>query len=215
MDNLWKKGWVSRGFLVPKPNGRWLLIDYRYVNTQLRGHDFPLLVIEDILFRQQGNRLWTLLDLEDGFNTMPLSEDSWQYTVFCTPWGLLERKELPMGIKVGTQAFERVVSACTKHLQHDTMPYIDDLLSGRRAVNKFAGRELDHNAMSQAHLDQVIALFETLDKYHLRVRCQKYHMFMTNVKSFDHILHEGKCLPAPSKVDAIRNWTVRRIQTAS
>ena len=49
MDEFLKKGWiqpshspwVSRGFLVPKPNGKWrLVIDYRYVNTQLPGHEF-------------------------------------------------------------------------------------------------------------------------------------------------------------------------------
>ena len=34
--------WVSRAFLVPKPNGKWrLVIDYRYVNTQLKGQNFP------------------------------------------------------------------------------------------------------------------------------------------------------------------------------
>ena len=46
------------------------------MNTQLHGHEFPLPVIEDMLLTQQGNRLWTLLDLEDGFHQMPLSEES-------------------------------------------------------------------------------------------------------------------------------------------
>ena len=40
--------WVSRGFLVPKPGtNKWrLVIDYCYLNTQLRGCEFPLPVIE-------------------------------------------------------------------------------------------------------------------------------------------------------------------------
>ena len=45
--------WVSRAFLVPKPNGKWrLVIHYRYLNTQLKGLNFPLPVIEDQLARQ-------------------------------------------------------------------------------------------------------------------------------------------------------------------
>ena len=62
--------WVSRGFLVPKPGtNKWrLVIDYRYVNTQLRGCEFPLPEIEDLFVKQAGNQLWTLLDLEDGFH---------------------------------------------------------------------------------------------------------------------------------------------------
>ena len=60
--------WVSRGFLVPKPGtNKWqLVIDYRYVNTQLRGCEFPLPVIEDLFVKQAGKQLWTLLDLSMG-----------------------------------------------------------------------------------------------------------------------------------------------------
>ena len=55
-------------------------------------------------------------------------------------------------------------------------------------------------------------LYETLES-HLKVRFEKCHMFMTKVKHCPHILHDGRrCLP-PSKVDAIRNWTVTMIRT--
>ena len=51
-----KTEWVSRVFLVPKPNGKWrLVIDYKYLNTQLKGQNFPLPVIEDQIAKQQGN----------------------------------------------------------------------------------------------------------------------------------------------------------------
>ena len=47
--------WVLRAFLVPNPNGKWrLVIDYRYLNTQLKGVNFPLPVIEAQLARQVG-----------------------------------------------------------------------------------------------------------------------------------------------------------------
>ena len=51
--------WVRRGILVPKPStNKWrLVIDYRYVNTQLRGCEFPLPGIEDLLVKQAGNQL--------------------------------------------------------------------------------------------------------------------------------------------------------------
>ena len=56
--------WVSRAFLVPKPNGKWrLVIDYRYLNTQLKGVNFPLPVIEDQLARQVGNSVFSLVRL--------------------------------------------------------------------------------------------------------------------------------------------------------
>ena len=59
--------WVARGFLVPKPGTtKWrLVINYRYLNTCLEGHEFPLPVIEGLLQGQAGNHLWTLLDPEN------------------------------------------------------------------------------------------------------------------------------------------------------
>ena len=80
--------WVSPGFLVPNPGtNKWrFVIDYQYVNTQLRGCEFPLPVIEDLFVKLAGNQLWTLLDLEDGLHQMLLSECSRQYTAFRTPF---------------------------------------------------------------------------------------------------------------------------------
>ena len=120
--------WVGRAFLVPKPGtNKWrLVIDYRYVNTQLHGCEFPLPVIEDLFVKQAGNQLWTLLDLEDGFHQMPLSECSRQYTAFCTPFGVLVWRVLPMGLRVGPQAFQRMLSDCLKWLQPHTHIDIDD-----------------------------------------------------------------------------------------
>ena len=68
--------WVARAFLVPKPgNNKWrLVIDYRWLNSQLKGKNFPLPFIEDQLANQHGNFLFTLLDLEDGFHQMHLEE---------------------------------------------------------------------------------------------------------------------------------------------
>ena len=54
-----KSPWVARGLLVPKPGvNNWrLVIDYRYLNSCLKGHEFPQRLIEDPLRQQQGNHL--------------------------------------------------------------------------------------------------------------------------------------------------------------
>ena len=108
--------WVSRGFLVPKPGiKKWrLVIDYPYVNTQVHGWEFHLPVIEDLFVKQAGSQLWSLLDLEDGFHLLPLSECSRQYTAFCTPFGVLEWMVLPIRVKVGPKASQRMMSDCLK-----------------------------------------------------------------------------------------------------
>ena len=155
IDSFLKKGfiqkseedtseWVSRAFLVPKPNGKWrLAIDYRHLNTQLKGQNFPLPVIEDQLANQNGNFLWSLVDLEDGFHQMHLAREHWHYTSFITPFGVYEWKVLPMGVKVGPQAFQRMVAYCLKDCP-DSRPYIDDVLTGTGKKYACQGQVTDH-----------------------------------------------------------------------
>ena len=116
-------------------------------------------------------------------------------------------------MKVGIQAFQRMVSDCTKHLQPRSMPNINDLLSGTRAIQKSEGRQLDYDALLEAYFDQAVRRFETLEKYRLKVLFEKCPMFMTRVKYCGHILHDGKPSPAPSKVGAIRSWLVDVFRT--
>ena len=64
----------SRAFLVPKMGGKWrLVIDYRWLNSQLKGQTFLNPVIEDQLAKQRGKFVFTLVDLEDGFHQMRLA----------------------------------------------------------------------------------------------------------------------------------------------
>ena len=140
--------WVSRGFLGPKPGtNKWrLVIDYGYVNTQLRGCEFPLPLIDNLFVKQAGSQLWTLLKLEDGFHQMYPSVCSRQYTAFCTLFGVFEWRVLPMGLKVEPQAFQRMVSDGLKSLHPQTHIYIDDLLTGTRPKLCGKGKILDSKA---------------------------------------------------------------------
>ena len=122
--------WISRAFLDPKPNGKWrLVIDYRWLNSQLKGQNFAVPLIEDQLAKQKGNFMWTLVDLEDGFHQMRLAEDSQKYTGFITPFGVYFSKVLPMGVKVGSQVFQRMV-AHTLNPCDTSGPYTEDVLTG-------------------------------------------------------------------------------------
>ena len=83
-----KMDWMSRAFLVPKPKGKWqLVIDYRWLISQLEGYNFPLPVIEDQIAKQRGRFTFTLVDLQDGFHQVRLAKGSQLLTAFITPFG--------------------------------------------------------------------------------------------------------------------------------
>ena len=125
-----KMDWVSRAFLVPKPNGKWqLVIDYRWLNSQLEGYNFPLQVIEDQIAKQRGRFFNILVDLEDGFHQMRLAQESQPLTAFVTPFGTYMPTVLPMGVKVGPQVFQRMVQHVLRNCMSESGRYIDDVLS--------------------------------------------------------------------------------------
>ena len=122
--------WVSRAFLFPKANGKWrLVIDYRWLNNQLEGHNFPLPVIRDQIAKQLGRFVFTLVALEDGFHQMRLAQESHPLTAFITPLGTYMWTVLPMGVKVGPQVFQRMVQHVLRNCMPELGPYIDDVLT--------------------------------------------------------------------------------------
>ena len=224
--------WVSRAFLVPKPNGKWrLVIDYRYVNTQLKGQNFPLPVIEDQLANQHGNVLWTLVDLEDGFHQMHLADESMHITSFITSFGVYMWQVLPMDIKVAPQVYQRMVNWVVRKCKC-SRPYIDDILTetgkgiiGRHGKIKSA-QDFLHIVKSEdpgdrkllgdileGHYPAVRRLFLAFQEARPTTKPQKCHFFRTTVQYIGHVLRAGMRFPNPNKTAAIREWKEEHITT--
>ena len=75
LDRGWiqpsKSEWAAQAFVVPKPDSadhkkQWIMVvDYRYLNSQTKDDPFHLPLIENLIGKQDENRLWSILDLED------------------------------------------------------------------------------------------------------------------------------------------------------
>ena len=101
-----------------------------------------------------------------------------------------------MGVKVGPQAFQRMVSDCLKSLQPHTHIYMDDLLTGTRPKLCGKGKILDSKAYLEDHFHHVVKLFEKLEECHLKVRFENCNLFMDRIKYCGHVLHGGMRSPA-------------------
>ena len=121
--------WAATAFCVPKLGGKWrLVINYRYLNSQIADEAFPLPVIDDLLLEQSKNAIWSIFDLEDGFHQMVLEPESGPLTAFVTLWGLFQWTVLPMGLKTAPQAYQRLVQLCLEETGVNL--HIDDVLRG-------------------------------------------------------------------------------------
>ncbi|KAF8794774.1 Transposon Ty3-I Gag-Pol polyprotein like [Argiope bruennichi] len=64
-----------------------MVIDYRHLNSQTIKDKFPLPCIDDLLERLSGFNLFCILDACQGFNQIPMDEESSRKAAFTTPDG--------------------------------------------------------------------------------------------------------------------------------
>lgn len=87
-------------------------------------------MIDDILQRLQQSKVFTTLDLRNGFFHVPVEENSRQYTAFVTHNGQFEFLYVPFGIFNSPAVFCRYISAIFQGLIRDgtLVVYMDDMV---------------------------------------------------------------------------------------
>ena len=119
VDNLIRDGklemgkgpWSSPAFPVPKkkPGEYRLVVDYRALNDATVVDAHPLPRIEDILHRQAQYRIWSVLDMKEGYHQVPLKKEHRPLTCMTTPQGTMQWTVLFMGLKNGGAIFQRMI----------------------------------------------------------------------------------------------------------
>lgn len=184
--------------LVPKKSAdnkkTWrLVVDYRKVNKKLIADKFPLPRIETILENLGKAKWFSVLDLISGFHQIPLNEDSRDITSFSTDSGSFRFTRLPFGLSVSPNSFQRMMSIAFSGLSPDkAFMYIDDLI--------VIGRSEKH------HLQNLEKVFETCNKYNLKLNPSKCKFFQNEVTYLGHKITDKGILPDDSKFDVINNY---------
>ena len=85
-----KSEWSSPCILIPKPDGSFrMCTDYRKVNNCTKTDTFPVLRIDDCLYKIGQSKFVSKFDLLKGFWQIPLTEKAKEISAFVTPDGLL------------------------------------------------------------------------------------------------------------------------------
>ncbi|GFW88904.1 transposon Tf2-9 polyprotein [Trichonephila clavipes] len=117
--------------LVKKKDGTTrLCVDYRRLNLKLVKDRFPLPLIEDVLARLQGAKVYTTLDLKNGFFHVDVNEDCKHLTSFVVPDGQFEFNKVPFGLSTSPSVFQRYVYSIFRELMRKgiVIIYMDDLV---------------------------------------------------------------------------------------
>jgi hypothetical protein len=199
--------WLSPAFPVPKKEpGTWrLVIDYRVVNEATITDAYPTPLIEEILIRQGQFKIWSVLDMKNGFHQIPLSPDSRPITAMSTPIGPRQWKVLPMGVTNGVAIFQRLMESELQDFEFAD-PYVDDTIIGSTGATM-------EEAIKNHDLD-IRRVMDRFKKDKLVVDINKTHLFTTKVEFCGHVLTQGTRSPAPKKLLSIQKWELPITVTA-
>ena len=174
-----------------------LVVDYRKLNAATVVDSNPLPRIGDILQRQGRFKIWSVLDMKDGYHQVPLKKEHRNLTCMSTPRGIMRWRVLVMGLKNGNAIFQRVMEDVLKDLDF-VDAYVDDVIIGSTGSTR---EELLAN-----HDRDLRQALDTLHAAGLFAEPSKAQLFVEEVSFCGHILRNGQRTPAPGKLLPIKNW---------
>ena len=104
-----------------------LVVDYRGLNAVTVKNRYPLPLISELLDRLNGAKVFSKIDLKDGYYCIRVREgDEWK-TAFRTRYGHYEFLVLPMGLTNSPATFQRYINnALRGYTDSFCIAYLDD-----------------------------------------------------------------------------------------
>lgn len=178
-------------FLVPKPVGHRLVIDYRKLNKNIQIESVPLPSIHTAFEWFAEANYFTVLDLNQAYYQIPLADSSKHLTSFCTPWNLYQFKRVPYGLAIGGQALSRLLDSIFHDIKFKFLfHYLDDLVI--------------YSKDFESHLQHISEVLKRLGEANLTVNPNKVKFAHHEISFLGHLVSHNSLRIDPSRTVAIR-----------
>ena len=197
IDKWLQKGWIrpstsswaSPVFFVSKKNGELrLVVDYRGLNAQTQPDKFPLPLIDVVLDKMHGAKIFSRLDLRNGFYQIRMQPSDIFKTSFTTPLGLYEWVVMPMGLINAPASFQRVMTDIFNDLPF-VQVYMDDIVV--------------HSSSTQQHSSHLREVFQRLRNNELKLNFEKCTFHVSEIDFLGFHVSDKGILPMPANIKAI------------
>ena len=186
--------WGAPLVFARKPDGGWrLCIDYRRLNAITARNGYTIPRMDELTDRLHGARVFTKIDLRQGYWQVKMTEKDIPKTAFTTPVGQFEWIVMPMGLAGSGATFQRLMNTTFPYMEFPfVLIYLDDILIHSKTVDEHI-----------LHLDAVLARLRKAKLYAKKDKC---------VFAKDHVTYLGQTYgddtvrADPSKVLAVTNW---------
>ena len=183
--------WVHNLVIVEKKNGALrLCLDPRDLNKVIKREHYNIPTIQDVSSHLAGKKIFSTLDLKDGFWQISLDEQSSFLCTFNTPFGRFRFTRMPFGLNSATEVFQKKNEAAFTGIEGIHI-VADDIIIAADTIE-------EHDAILQKVLTRARErnIKFNLDKLQLRVNVVKY---------LGTIIGADGVKPDPAKILAISN----------
>ncbi|KAL0400119.1 UNVERIFIED_CONTAM: Retrovirus-related Pol polyprotein from transposon.6 [Sesamum radiatum] len=202
LTELLKRGFIRPSFspwgapvlFVRKKDGTLrMCIDYRGLNSITIKNKYPLPQIDELFDQLQGSRVYSKLDLRQGYYQLKIREADIPKTAFNTRYGHYEFVVMPFGLTNAPAAFMDMMHRIFQpYLDQFVLVFIDDILV-------YSKSEEDH----ENHLRTVL---QVLRENKLFAKFSKCEFWIREVTFLGHVISSDGLAVDPSKVEAIVEW---------
>ena len=200
--DLLERGWINASkspygspilFVQKKDGSLRMCVDYRALNKQTIKNRYALPRIDDLVDQLRGAKLFTSIDLAQGYHQIRISKSDTEKTAFRTPIGHYEYRVLPFGLTNAPATFQTLMNTIYQDfLGKFVLVYLDDILIFSKDVKE--------------HVNHVSEVLQRLRNHKLFAKISKCEFMKESLTYLGlHISGDG-VRPDPAKVKTIKAW---------
>ena len=129
--------------------------------------------VEDVSSRLNRAKYFSMLDLQAGYQHIPLDESLIPKTAFTSPFGKYDYTKVPLGLVQAPAYFQELMTSVLKDFSF-TITSLDNIIIFSRTAEE--------------HLNHIKQVFEKLQNAHLLMKLSKCHFFTEEIQYLRHIL---------------------------
>jgi hypothetical protein len=162
----------------------------RAVNRAIIRERHVIPTVDDIVADLNGCKVFSKVDLKQGYHQIMLHPESRHLTTFSTHVGLWRYKRLNFGMSCSAEIFQNIIS---------------DVISGIPGVNNISDDIYIGGKDREEHDQRLRMVLDRLTKNNLRVNLSKCQVRVPSMLFFGHIFSGDGISPDPKKVSEIQS----------
>lgn len=180
-------------------------IDYSDLNKQIIKDRHPTPLIEGQLDALQSAKVFSIMDLKNGFMHVPVNKESRKYLSFVTHSGQYTFLRTPFGCCNSPRVFARYINFVFRDLisKKIVVVYVDDIM--------VLAKDNDEA------IERLKMVFDCAAKAGLEIKLSKCRFLQRTVEFLGHVIENGHIKPSPLKTAAVQSFpepkTMKNVQS--